>query len=550
VLLDALLATMQPAVQPLGAAIPVVSGNGIAGVAVEVSGRPVGSSTPDGQVVRTRLLLFVPPASQPESVVSPIVVLLGAVESEWEQFSATFSRIADSIVIYPSAGNAPGPSGSAAVLGELAADGRVAGTLRQGMNDLWTFPTPGNRYVTLGLRPDDPHLDLTLTIFGPGGETIARIDNGFAGDTEVATDLFLPEAGVYIAEVSDFFQEVGRYTLSIAQAEQPRYGGGGRIEIGQAIQGDLPADNQHIWTFDGATGQRVNIVVEPLNSAFDTILNVYGPDGRRLVALDEGFSGDPEVVVGFELPQTGAYSIIVSSFSGQGGGYTVSLDEAGVGIANFHDAGDLVYGDVKQESLQAQEAQAWFFQAQAGDAIVIEAQPLSPHLDLDIWLLDPAIERIGAADEFLAGQTERIEYHISEDGQYIVLVQEYNGQAGEYEISLQTAPLATPESAGALSYGDRVMGIVQQGGASAWSFNAQQGDVVDLGVQPLDAHSDLIVTLQGPDGAAVIEVDEKPAGEPELLLSFTISTSGPWQVVIREFFGEGGGYELGLQRAQ
>lgn len=541
--LAVLLAQLQPAVQPLGAAVPITSSNGLAGATVEVTGSPVGAA---GQNVHTRTLLFLPPSALPETPSAPLVVLLGAAVNDWQRFADIFTQIMASIAIYP-AGGASSTTEAATVLGQLPEEGRIAGTLRQGLNDLWTFPTAGNRYVTLGLRPDDPHLDLTLTIFGPGGETIARIDNGFAGDTEVAADLFLPQAGNYVAEVSDFFQETGRYTLSIAQVEQPRYSGGGRIELGQAIQGELPPDNQHIWTYDGAAGQQVSIVVEP-TSAFDVILNVYGPDGQRLVALDEGFSGDPEVVVGFELPLNGSYSIIVSSFSGQGGGYTVSLDEADMGVANFHDAGDLALGDRKQESLMAQEAQAWFFQARAGDQIVIEVNPLAGYLDLDVWLLDPMIERIAAADKFLAGQPERIEYAVTQDGQYIILVQDYNGQAGDYEISLQTIPPATPESAGALAYGDSVMGVVHPDSASGWSFNAQQGDVINVTVQPVDVRSDLIVALQGPDGVIALEMDNGAAGGAEAITAFTVPASGRWQVVIREFFDEGGGYRLTLQR--
>ncbi len=542
--LAVLLGQLQPAIQPLGPAAPITSSNGIGGAMVEVTGSPVGAA---GQNVQTRILLFLPPSAQPETPAAPLVVLLGAAVNEWERFANTFMQMIAAIVVYP-VGGADSATEATTVLGQLPEEGRIAGTLRQGLNDLWSFPTSGNRYVTLGLRPDDPHLDLTLTIFGPGGETIARIDNGFAGDTEVAADLFLPQAGIYVAEVSDFFQETGRYTLSIAQVEQPRYSDGGRIELGQAIQGELPPDNQHIWTYDGAAGQQVSIVVEPTSSAFDVILNVYGPDGQRLVALDEGFSGDPEVVVGFELPLSGTYSIIVSSFSGQGGGYTVSLDEADMGVANFYDAGDLILGDRKQESLMAQEAQAWFFQARTGDQIVIEANPLAGYLDLDVWLLDPTIERIAAADKFMAGQPERIEYAITQDGQYIILVQDYNGQAGDYEISLQTIPPATPESAGALAYGDSVVGVVHPDAASGWVFNAQQGDVVNVTVQPMDVRSDLIVALQGPDGVIALEVDESAAGSAESITTFTIPTSGRWQVVIREFFDEGGGYHLSLQR--
>jgi hypothetical protein len=112
------------------------------------------------------------------------------------------------------------------------------------------------------------------------------------------------------------------------------------------------------------------------------------------------------------------------------------------------------------------------------------------------------------------------------------------------------APVATPESAGALSYGDQVMWGVHPGSASAWAFNGQEGDVIDVVVQPVEGGSDLIVALQGPDGLTVVEVDDQAAGQPEMIADFTIPASGQWRIIIREFFDEGGGYELSLQRGE
>ncbi len=399
-------------------------------------------------------------------------------------------------------------------------------------------------------RPAEPQLDPALTLLGPDRQTIAHIDNGFAGVTESITDLRLTQPGVYIVEVSDFYHAPGRYDLSLALAAQPQYSGGGPIAFGQTLQGQLPAGGQHYWVFPATAGQRVSIVIEPGATTFDAVLDLYGPDGQRLVALDEGFSGDPEVLSGFALPTTGEYAVLVRSFSPQGGPYTLSLDEGDQPIANFYDAGDLAYGEVRPESLQRQEAHAWFFQGQAGDHILVRVTPLGPGLDPDVWLLNAALERVAAVDAFAAGEPETIELTLTADGQYVVLVRDFSGEPGDYEIALGAAPIATPENAGALSYGDIIIGTIGPTTAVAWSFNAQAGDVINLTATPGESSSDLVLQLRGPDGLTALEMDAASAGAAETINTFIIPTAGPWRVVLSEYFGQTATYRLALARAR
>jgi hypothetical protein len=399
------------------------------------------------------------------------------------------------------------------------------------------------------VSPDDKDIDLTLAIFGPAGQTVTRIDNGYAGDTEVATDILLAESGRYIIEVGEFFNQPGRYTLSFVLTEEPLYGGGGRIETGQGIQSVLPINGQHLWLFDGTAEQLVSIVLEPEDN-FDAILDLYGPDGRRLVALDEGFSGDAEVISGFALPITGQYSIMVRSFAGDGGSYALSLDEGGEDTLNYYDAGDLAYGDAKRETLRPHEAHAWFFQAKAGDEVMVEVAPLNDNLDLDIWLLDPGIKRLAAADSFLAGMAETIVLTLSQDGQYLVLVRDYFGEAGEYEIRLMAMPVATPEPVGMIQYDETMTAILAPGQTVIWFFNGNQGDVIDINLTPTDGNSDLIFLLQHPNGHTVLEVDEALANNAEELRSFTLTADGQWGIVVKEFFAAGGPYSLTVHETQ
>lgn len=539
-----------PEVTIVAEPVALASRNGVPGVALEVVGGPVGLALPGQEELHTRLAVYAP-ESTGDSTAAWVVVLQSASSALWPNVVDQFDEMLSSVLVQPTRPGSRAADLDVIVRGQLEGDrDLVSVTLERGINDIWTFNAAGNRYTSLFLRPEEPQMDMTLTLYGPERQTIARIDNGYAGSAEAVTDLLLDQPGMYLVEVSEFFQDDGRYTLSFVQSDLPQYSTGGRIEFGETIQGELSPQGQQYWVFGGTPGQRVSIVVEPATTAIDPVLELYGPDGSQLVALDEGFSGDPELVSGFELPAGGEYAILVRSFSQQGGAFTLSLEESGQEIANFYDAGDLSYSDVRQETLQRQEAHAWFFQGKAGDQVAVRVTPLDGTLDLQVWLLDQNVRRIAAADETLQGEAEVIDHVLEQDGQHIIFIQDFNGEPGTYEIALGASPVATPESGGALSYGDIIMGAVPPGASVAWTFNAAAGDVVDVTLRPTESAGDLILELQGPDTLTVLEVDVSSAGGLEQIDDFVVPSGGQWRIVIREFFGDAAGYQLVLERAQ
>lgn len=549
--LQSLVGSLEPTVTQLAEPAAVVSANGVAGAYADVVGSAVGLSAGPPQNLRTRIALFTPAAASGNAS-SPVILLMSATADHWARFEPVFTDVMSSVRIFGGRPGSPAPESNVALRGRLEGSrDLISATLERGVNDVWTFESPAaTQYASLFLRPEDPYLDLTLTLYDPSRRTIVRIDNGFAGDSESVTDLLLTTPGTYLVEVADFFREPGRYKLSLVLSDLPTYSGGGAIEFGQSLQSDLAPRGQHFWVFQGASGQSISIILEPEGAGFDAMLELIGPDRSRLVALDEGFSGDTEVISGFVLPQDGEYTISVRSFSDQGGSYTLSLDEGGQTVANYYDAGDLLYGDIRTETLQSQEAHAWFFQGKMGDLVIIEATPLSANLDLDVWLVNAAIERIAAADRSGAGEAEKIEMILPADGQYIILARDFGGQAGQYQMALNANPVATPESAGSLSYGDSVMGTLKPATTASWSFVGQAGESVTVQLQPVDSSSDLVLTLQSPDGLTYLEIDNNSAGLIESLTGVTLPASGQWQILVREFFGEVAGYTLSIDRAE
>ncbi len=478
-----------------------------------------------------RLLAFVEQDSD-----RPAIFLMGSPADHWQSNQELFDEMAKTITM-------PAPNN---MRGHLASGDIVKGLIKRETDDIWTFNGEGGRFVTISLSPEQEGIDLTLKLLDPGGKVIASIDNGYDGDLEVLTDILLPEDGTYVIEAGEFFKEAGPYQLTLQLADEIQFGGGGRIEFAQEVTTELSENSDHIWVFFGTAGQDISIILTSLNDQLDVILELRGPDGNQITVLDEGFAGDAEVLTGLPLSVTGDYVIVVRGFAGRGGSYSLFLDEGGESTINFHDAGDLSYGDRQREYLRNDEAHAWFFDGQTGDQVSIEVSPLESNLDLDIWLLDPELNEVAIKDEFLSGESEKIEQILPNAGQYLVLVREFFGEPGPYEVVLNASGVEELEIAGSLTFSQTVRGTLPVGKHAGWTFTGQTGDVINVLLTPANSEHDFVIVLIDPEGKTAVTVDSALSGLPERLTDYSLQSSGEWLIVVREFFNEGSDYELTL----
>ncbi len=510
--------------------------NGLEGVYVDISQDPFSLFPTLTQQQTIRLVTL-----QDSESGAIVTFLMAAAVENWATHLETFETMIETITYVPL---------QATLVGHIDSGTLVNGSLESSDKDIWTFNGRSDRYVTITLTPEEENIDLTLTLIDPSGNVLVSIDNGFAADPESLTDFQLSQDGTYIIEVGEFFHEVGRYTISLQLSDELQFGGGGRIEFGQEISSDLANDTSHNWLFSGTAGQSVTILLTPLDDQLDPILELESPDEALLFTLDEGFAGDAEVVTGFELEVTGDYIITVYGFAGNSGNYTLSLDEGGESTDNFYDAGDLFYSDIEREFLQDDEAHAWFVDGRLGDDITIVVTPLDSNLDLDVWLLDPEAQPLATIDEFLSGQPETIDFVLPTNGQYIILVREFFGEPGDYEISLQLNDESETEVGGVIAYGETVSGTVQSGKRVEWTFSGQSGEVINVTVRPTSPSRDLVFSLIDPDGNIVVNVDSALSGFPERLIAFSLTADGDWTIVIQEFFNEDSDYELSLVKQE
>lgn len=526
-------------------AVQMTAVNGMNAASADVVGNPLGFLPVSGDGIRLRVLTI----ADNDRDEGQWLAIFGAAANQWSIYEPLFAQMISSIQLHdlPELVSTVTPRN---VAGTMTSGDQVTGNLANSDTDTWLFTGQSGTYATISLIPDSStNSDLILSLIDPAGKTIEVLDSGFAGDSEVLADVLLYRTGTYQIQVTEFFRQPGRYTLRLFITTEPQFEGGGRIAVGQEINGQLPANGTQTWVFEGNAGEMVSIILAPLDEQFDALLEVVGPEGTVLVNLDEGFSGDAEVVANLELAVTGEYVIVVQEFNDRGGRYALSLNEGGSILTNFYDAGDLAYGEVKSEILQENEAHAWFFVAEAGDEVTIVVTPLSPEADAVVWLLDPNLQRLVMQDEFFYGETETIVYSVPVAGQYVVLVQEFYGEAGSYQIVLTGGNNTTIELAGDISDGETVTGNIPPAKEVVWVFEAQEGAVITVTVRPQDDHDDLVLVLRDPDNNVVVTVDNTLSGEAETLFSFIITTDGEWTILLQEFFDEEAAYELILELA-
>ena len=97
-----------------------------------------------------------------------------------------------------------------------------------------------------------------------------------------------------------------------------------RAALAQSLlqqQGNL-APMEDTYTFDGEEGQAMTIELE--SADFDTVLQLKGPDGN-LIATNDDYGVTLNSTIVIELPETGTYSAIATSYSGLGGSYQIEV---------------------------------------------------------------------------------------------------------------------------------------------------------------------------------------------------------------------------------
>ena len=108
----------------------------------------------------------------------------------------------------------------------------------------------------------------------------------------------------------------------------------------------------------------------------------------------------------------------------------------------------------------------------------------------------------------------------------------------------------TPTPAGNLTYGTTISGTIPAGGATAWRFDGQAGDILNITAEPGSSGLDLTLDVRNSAGSTILPngtVDD--SFSTEFISGLILPADGPYTVVLSGFLGSGGDFLLTVESA-
>lgn len=227
--------------------------------------------------------------------------------------------------------------------GDIALGDTVEGTLDEEEAHAYTF-SDGPATVDIVLQGSND-MDAVLELYDPDNELLEVADSTFSGGEEVIAAITLDE-GDYTIVVRDYFDDGGDYTLEVREAAEPEpieTDDQGEIDLDEEVSGILDPEQLHGWTFITTSDGDFTITLT-CSEDLDGVLAMYDEDGRLIDEVDAGLTGEQELLFAPNLP-AGTYTIVVRDYYGNGGSYSLLVQEGindgtilgGAGIFIFED---------------------------------------------------------------------------------------------------------------------------------------------------------------------------------------------------------------------
>jgi hypothetical protein len=210
---------------------------------------------------------------------------------------------------------------------EISEEPFASGTIEYGQTIKWT-PTESTPYswffegsagdvVTIAMNALDEDLDCYLELYGPGDVLLTEDDDSGEGYNALIEAYELPTDGVYRIVSKDISGEIGEYELTLEQTELVLEGA---LAYGETRSATLKAGTRHQWQFTGQEGDVVTISMTDLSENIDAFLELFAPDGVRVMIDDDSGEGNNAEIAEFRLPMSGTYRIVARGYGDEDAG--------------------------------------------------------------------------------------------------------------------------------------------------------------------------------------------------------------------------------------
>lgn len=398
----------------------------------------------------------------------------------------------------------------------------VVGSLPAGGSQEYAFSVTNETDISFFVAPT-AELDGVIEVLDRNGLVVASVDEAFAGELDVLA--FAPPAGgQFLVRVRGANGEGGGYTLGMGSPT------GALV----SATGSLVAGGQEEYAFSVPAGAVVLVYAQP-DPALDVSLGLYDPAGTRVVTEDTNYGGEADWFV-YTTVAAGEHVLRVTSFGETVGNFTVTVLGNGGEVVDPPEAlGEppeatdeagfvLTAGAFFTVSLGVDEVVRLPFSVPAGERVIFYGLPSEAN-DSVLAIHDGSDARLVSTDDGFTGEGEVLVFTAPSEGEYVLLVQEFEGRAGVQQIGWVPAGSAYLVETGAI-----------EDGVDAYVVTAPAGG--------------LLVALIIPDPTfdVVLQIDNRTTdvgitGEPEVI-TFAVTDEGDFPITVSGFSGSTGAYEL------
>jgi hypothetical protein len=348
------------------------------------------------------------------------------------------------------------------------------------------------------------------------------------------------EADTYLPIFAAMAQtiELSEPTADLSGMDMGNLGSAGFLLYGDVVTGEIDDSGEESWSFIGLSGESVDIIVEP-DGALDVVVDVLDSEGNSILDGPVDFSFGVEQIEGLVLEGDGSFYILISSYDGSPGTYTLSLFESGMASISGVPGGDVAYSEFYEGSVEGTEASLWTVGAVAGEFLDITVSPLTEGLDVVVDVLDENGRSLLEEPRDQSYDTEYIRLlPVPADGLYTIAITSYDGTAGTFELLVEESYLGQPAS-----FIFVTSSIDDAEEVHDFPFSAVADDLVIIQVNP-EYPFDVVIEVYNDDTEELIESVDTSTGFEELL--FRVPEDGNYFFRILGFEGDTGGYEATL----
>jgi hypothetical protein len=204
-------------------------------------------------------------------------------------------------------------------------------------------------------------------------------------------------------------------------------------------------------------------------------------------------------------------------------------------------------GEMVQGTLPFLGADVWTFDAGADQYVTIGMDAADPSaLDTYLELYDGDGVLV-AEDDDSGGDTNSliVEFPVVVTETFVIRALTYSGSGG-YVLNVN---IIEPSSGGTLWYAFAVEGVLPAlWSRYEWTFDGEEGQVVNIAMDAVDDVLDCYLELYGPDDVFLTDDDDSGVGYDALIEYYTLPSDGTYSVVTRGGeFGATGAYTLALE---